>query len=93
MLIDHYQEQMYHRQEEDWERKRRNWVEQCHSVLWKVVQNPSLLETPGSEMFPMTLIPINELTRVDKHWLSVLVNSAQVEGIQCPEFSELVHTP
>jgi len=38
-------------------------------------------------------MPINELTSVDKHWLRVLINSARVEGIKCPEFNELIRDP
>jgi len=44
-------------------------------------------------MFPNALHPITQLTKADKHWLNVLVNSARVERIKCPEFAELTLDP
>jgi len=92
-MIDHVQEEMYKLQEKDWNHKRKFWVEQCNNSLWKVLKCPDLLESTSSEMFPNALIPINKLTSVDKHWLRVLINSAHVECIKCPEFKELIRDP
>jgi len=44
-------------------------------------------------MFPNALLPITHLTKADKHWLNVLVSSARVERIKCPEFAELTLDP
>jgi len=84
---------MYKVQQKDWNYKRNFWVEQCNNSLWNVPKSPDLVESSSSEMFPKALIPTNELTSVDKHWLRVLVNSARVESIKCPEFNELIRDP
>jgi len=93
LMIDRWQEEMFQLQAKDWEYKRKHWVKQCHKTLWNVLKNPALLESTSSEMLPKTLIPINKLSSVDKHWLAVLVNSARVEYIKCPEFTELTRDP
>jgi len=92
-MIDYWQEQMNYILSQDWEHKRRNWVEQCHDVLWKVIEDPTLIEKPTSEMFPKTLLPITMLSKVDKHWLDVLISSARVEKIKAPDFAELTYDP
>jgi len=91
--IDWWQEKMYKLQSQDWEYKRKFWIDQCHNSLWSVLKNPTLLELPGSEMFPKILLPVTQLTEADKHWLNVLVTSARVDSIKSPEFSELTHDP
>jgi len=92
-MIDQWQEKMYKLQAQDWEYKRKYWIDQCHNALWSVLENPALLEIPGSEMFPKILLPITQLTEADKHWLNVLVTSARIESIKSPEFNELTHDP
>jgi len=92
-MIDYWQEQMNYILSQDWEHKRRNWVEQCHDVLWNVIEDPTLIEKPTSEMFPKTLLPITMLSKVDKHWLDVLISSARVEKIKAPDFAELTYDP
>jgi len=67
IMIDRWQEQMYQLQTKDWENKRKYWLKQCNETLWKVLRDPTLMETSQSEMFPKTLAPINMLTRADKH--------------------------
>jgi len=91
--IDWWQDKMNDLLSRDWNYKRKYWVDQCHNALWNVLINPALLEKPGSEMFPNVLNPINQLTAADKHWINVLVNSARIERIKCPEFAELTHDP
>jgi len=61
--------------------------------LWNVSKNPDLLESTSSGMLPKTLILINNLFSIDKHWIAVLINSARVEYIKCPEFTELTRDP
>jgi len=91
--IDWWQDKMNQLLSKDWNYKRKYWITQCHNALWNVLTNPALLEKPGSEMFPNVLSPINLLTKADKHWLNVLVHSARIERIKCPEFAELTHDP
>jgi len=92
-MIDHWQEKMVQLQTQDWEYKRKHWVDQCHVALWNVLENPEMLEKPGSEMFPKILLPIAKLTCDDIHWRNVLVHSARVQHIACPEFAELTNDP
>jgi len=91
--IDWWQDKMNDLLSRDWNYKRKYWIDQCHNALWNVLINPSLVEKPGSEMFPNVLSPISQLTAADKHWINVLVNSARIERIKCPEFAELTHDP
>jgi len=91
--IDWWQDKMNDLLSRDWNYKRKYWIDQCHNALWNVLTNPALLEKPGSEMFPNVLSPISQLTAADKHWINVLVNSARIERIKCPEFAELTHDP
>jgi len=67
VMIDHWQEEMFQIQAEDWECKRKYWVEQCHEALWNVLKVPGLLESPSSEMFPITLISNYKLSSIDEH--------------------------
>jgi len=92
-MIDHWQEQMSQILSEDWEYKRKHWVQQCHNVLWNVKEDSTLIEEPSSEMFPKTLLPITMLNKKDKHWLDVLISSARVDKIKSPDFEELTHDP
>lgn len=92
-MIDHWQEQMNQILAEDWEYKRKHWVQQCHSVLWNVKEDSTLIEKPSSEMFPRTLLPITMLNKKDQHWLDVLISSARVDKIKSPDFEELTHDP
>lgn len=92
-MIDHWQEEMIQLQTRDWEYKRKYWIDQCHVALWSVLENPEMMEKPGSEMFPKILLPITKLTCDDIHWLNVLVHSARVQRIASPEFAELTHDP
>jgi len=78
--------------EENWDNKRRYWIKQCHSVLWNVLQEPSVIEKPCSEMLPKTLHSISMLSEADKHWPSVLISSARVYEIKS-NFSELTYEP
>jgi len=91
--IDWWQDKMNHLLSKDWNYKRKYWIDQCHNALWNVLTNKALLEKPGSEMFPNVLSPISQLTEADKHWINVLINSARIEKIKCPEFAELTHDP
>jgi len=92
-MIDHWQEQMRQILCEDWDYKRKHWVEQCHNVLWNVKEDPTLIEQPSSEMFPKTLLPITFINKTDKHWLDVLISSARVEKIKAPDFEQLTYDP
>jgi len=92
-MIDHWQEQMNKILAGDWEYKRKNWIEQCHSVLWNVQEDSTLIEKPTSEMYPQTLLPITLLNEKDKHWLDVLISSTRVDKIKAPDFEELTHDP
>jgi len=92
-MIDHWQEQMTQILAEDWEYKRKNWIEQCHYVLWNVQEDSTLIEKPTSEMYPKTLLPITLLNEKDRHWLDVLISSTRVDKIKAPDFEELTRDP
>jgi len=92
-MIDHWQEQMNRILADNWNYKRDNWIQQCHGLLWNVLKDPTLLEKLNSEIIPKTLHCVNSFSEADLHWYHVLINSARVDQITSPDFSELTYDP
>jgi len=65
-MIDLWQEQINRILAENWEYKRKYWIQQCHVILWSVLQDLTLLENPWSVIIPRTLHSITMLSQADK---------------------------